>query len=1297
MDFFTVGIREIDRGPDKGQFEIFPNFVIGRSKDLMVRGKHFYAVWDEASGLWSTDEYDVQRLVDEELARYAEEASKNGTEYKVKYLRNATNGGWYSFRKFVQNISDNSHELDSNLTFANSEVKKADYVSKRLPYPLASGDISAWDELIGTLYAPEEREKIEYHIGAVVAGDSKKIQKFVVFYGPGGTGKSTMMNCIEKLFTGYTTTFEAKALTSNNAAFATEVFKDNPLVAICHDTDLSKMEDNSKFNSIISHEGMTMNEKYKPSYTGTVNAFLFIGTNQPVKISDAKSGIIRRLIDVNPTGEKLAPNHYHALMAQIDFELGAIAHHCLEVYRSRGKNYYNNYRPLEMMYQTDIFFNFIEAYYDIFTEQNGASLKQAYHLYKEYCSQTGIERPLAQYKVREELRNYFDEFKDRHTLEDGSQVRSYYIGFNADKFKAPTAEEDRPFSLVLEETTSLFDLEFAEMPAQGSRLNEFGNEVPMYRWANVRTTLAEIDTHEVHYVKVPEKHIVIDFDLTDEDGHKSLELNLAAASEWPPTYAELSKGEHGVHLHYTFDGDVTELASVYSEGIEVKTLLGDASLRRRLTKCNNVPVATINGGLPIKEKKKVMDEQVIQSEKHLRTMIENNLQKKYNPGTKASIDFIKKLLDEAYDSGVEYNVEDMRSRIMAFANGATNQALLALHTVQKMKFKSDHNQAEEKVPGAAFGAYAATQVAASDSRNAFFDIEVFPNLFVVCWKFEDAPEKSTIKMINPSPAEIEALFKLKLIGFYNRRYDNHVLYARFLGFNNEQLYKVSQKIISGAVGSMFGEAYGLSYADIWDYSSLKQSLKKFEIDLGLRHMELNLPWDEPVRDEDIPKIVEYCVNDVLATEATHKARIADFTARLILAELSGLTPNDTTQKHTAKIIFGNDRNPQSKFVYTDLSEMFPGYKYDPYNVEQKSSYRGEDPSEGGYVYAEEGMYENVAVLDVASMHPTSIIALNAFGEYTPKFADLLNARLAIKHGRYDEARKMLDGRLEPYLEDEKQAKDLSYALKIVINIVYGLTSAKFDNPFKDPRNVDNIVAKRGALFMIELKHQCQARGMKVVHIKTDSIKVVDPTPEDIQFIMEFGEKYQYTFEHETTYKKFCLVNDAVYIAAAVIPASPDQNHNGNKDAWKLKWEAVGAQFQHPYVFKKLFSKEPIERQDLYETKQVGKGAIHIDFESVRNPDNKTKGTDGLQFIGRIGRFLPVTAESGGGILYRVAEVEGEMRRYAVSGTKGYLWMESNVAESLGNAVEVDQSYFEMLLRQAYAAIEKHGDADAFMQ
>lgn len=1277
MDFFTVGIRDGKKGEPP---EIFPDFIVGRSKDLMVRGRAFYAIWDEEAGLWSVDEYDVQRLVDQELQRYAEEAKKNGIEYKVKYLRSFGSNGWSMFRKFLQNISDNAHELDTSLTFANTETKKTDYVSRRLSYPLTPGDVSAWDELVGTLYSPEERAKIEYFIGAIVAGDAKKIQKFVVFYGPGGTGKSTIMNIIEKLFEGYSTTFDAKALSSSNAAFATEVFSRNPLVAICQDTDLSKMEDNSRLNSIISHEDMTMNEKYKPSYTSRVNAFLFMGTNQPVRISDAKSGMIRRLIDVNPTGHKLTPNHYHSLMAKIDFELGAIAHHCLEVYRSMGKNYYNTYQPLEMMFQTDIFFNFIEANYDIFRSQNGASLKQAYTLYKEYCAETGIERPLPQYKVREELRNYFDDFKDRYTVE-GVTIRSYYLGFNADKFKVSTPKGDAPFTLVMEDETSLFDLEYADMPAQGARVNEFGNEVPSYRWANVKTTLAEIDTKELHYVKVPDSHIVIDFDLKDDDGNKSLELNLAAASEWPPTYAELSKGGNGVHLHYNYDGDVTELAQNYAEGIEVKTLLGDASLRRRLSKCNNVPVATINSGLPVKEKKKMLDKQTIQSEKGLRDLIGRNLQKQIHPGTKPSIDFIHKILEDAYLSGMQYDVEDMRSSVIAFANNSTNQPLQALKMVKSMKWKSDHTETETSLKGAAFGTYAAVQEAAKDDRNVFFDIEVYPNLFAVCWKFEDAPESSIVRMINPSPAEVEALFKLKLIGFNNRRYDNHILYARFLGYDNDQLYRLSQRIISGSVGSMFGEAYNLSYADIYDYSSKKQSLKKFEIELGLKHLELNLPWDQPVAEADIPRIMEYCCNDVMATEATHKARKADFTAREILSELSGLTPNDTTQRHTAKIIFGNERNPQSKFVYTDLSTIFPGYSYDPFR-DPKSLYKGEDPSEGGYVYAEHGMYENVAVLDVASMHPTSIINLNLFGdEYTPKFADLLNARLAIKHGDYSAARKMLDGRLAPYLEDENQAKDLSYALKIVINIVYGLTSAKFDNAFRDQRNVDNIVAKRGALFMIELKAQCQALGMQVVHIKTDSIKLVNPSPEDIKFVMDFGNQYGYSFEHETTYKKFCLTNDAVYIAK-----KEDDS-----------WEAVGAQFQHPYVFKKLFTKEPTTRKDLYETKQVTKGSIYIDFDAVQKPMYADRGISGLSFVGRIGRFLPVTPESGGGILYRVAEVDGEVKRYAVSGTKGFFWIEASVAEAQGGSVEVDESYFETLLRQAYVAIEKYGDADAFME
>lgn len=1249
MDFFRIK----ERHARNGVIEIYPDFRVTRSKDLMIRGRAFYAIWDEKVGLWSTDEYDVQRLVDEELLRYVDEhTATNEGSVQVKLLSDFSSSSWLQFRNYVGHLSDSSRQLDENLTFSNSEVKKEDYVSRRLPYPLAPGDHSAWDELVGVLYDPEERAKIEWAIGAIISGDAKHIQKFLVLYGKGGTGKSTVLNIIQKLFEGYYTTFEAKALTSSSNAFATEVFKSNPLVAIQHDGDLSKIEDNAKLNSIISHEDMTMNEKYKPSYMARINAFLFMGTNKPVKITDAKSGIIRRLIDVRPTGELLQPKHYQYLMSQIDFQLGAIAHHCLETYREMGKDYYSGYRPLEMMLQTDVFFNYIEAHYDIFKEHNGTTLRAAYELYRKWCEDTLVEYKMPQYRFREELKNYFGEFHDRHEMPDGTRVRSWYSDFRAENFKTQVQKDEQVFSLVMDETVSLLDDILNDMPAQYANKHE----TPSKKWADVETVLEDLDTSKIHYVKVPQNHIVIDFDLTDETGEKSLEKNLEAASQWPPTYAEYSKGGGGIHLHYEYEGDVDELARVYEDGIEIKVYTGDSSLRRRLSKCNNVPVAKISSGLPLREKK-MINTQTVKSEMGLRDLIMRNLRKEIHPGTKPSVDFIHKILEDAYKSGMSYDVTDLRPKILAFANGSTNQALACLKLVQTMEFKS-----EDAMPPA--------PDLPKDDRIVFFDVEVYPNLFVVCWKYRGDDE--VVRMINPTPQQIEELLSLKLVGFNCRRYDNHILYGRLMGYSNEQLYQLSQKLISGSPNAYFGEAYNLSYADIYDFSSKKQSLKKFQLELGITHMESELPWDQPVPPEKVDQVVDYCCNDVNTTESTFESRIEDFIAREILADLSGLSVNDTTQKHTSKIVFGDDKKPQDKFIYTDLSEMFPGYKYEF----GKSEYRGEITGEGGYVYAEPGMYEDVALLDVASMHPTSIEALNLFGEYTDNFSALKQARLAIKHGDLESAKKMLGGKLARHLTDENQAEALSYALKIVINIVYGLTSAKFDNSFRDPRNIDNIVAKRGALFMIDLKHFVQAQGFTVAHIKTDSIKIPNATPEIIEMVMEFGDQYGYTFEHEATYEKMCLVNDAVYVA---------KSYPGRKPA---KWTAVGAQFQHPYVFKTLFSKEPIEFKDLCETKSVTT-ALYLDFDAVEKPMHEYIGPI---FVGKVGSFCPIKEGKGGGLLLR--EKDGKM--YAATGTKGYFWMESEMVKSLKKQKDIDMGYFEKLVYDAKEQLAKYGDVTQFL-
>lgn len=1242
MDFYEIK----ERSTRNGVIEIFPDFKVGRSKDLMVRGKSFYAVWDQEAGMWSTDEYDIQRLVDADLYEYRKKVmERTDATVQVKSMSNFSSRSWSSFKSFLQNLSDNSHQLDEKLTFANTEVKKKDYVSRRLPYPLENGSYEAYDELISVLYEPEERAKLEWAIGAIVAGDAKDIQKFIVLYGEAGAGKSTILNIIQKLFAGYYTTFEAKALTSSSNAFSTEVFKSNPLVAIQHDGDLSKIEDNTKLNSIVSHEEMTMNEKYKPSYMARVNCFLFMATNRPVKITDAKSGIIRRLIDVRPSGRKIASRRYQALIQQIDFELGSIAQHCLEVYREMGKLYYASYRPLEMILQTDVFFNYIESNYHIFKEQDGVSLSQAYDMYKTYCDESLIDFKLPRHKFREELKNYFKTFSDVKRV-DGKQVRSYYSEFMADRFTSvlDPDKEEHPNSLVIDAKESIFDELRAECLAQYATRSG----IPGLKWDNVTTKLKDLDTSKIHYVKLPDRHIVIDFDLKDENGEKSLEKNLEAASKWPPTYAEYSKSGKGIHLHYIYEGDVSKLSRVYDDEIEVKVFTGKSSLRRKFKRCNNIPLATINSGLPLKGDK-MINSDVVKSEIGLRNLIKRNLNKEIHPSTKPSMDFIYKILQDAYDSGMVYDVTDMRPEILIFANNSTNQADYCVKLITQMQFKSE----AESTPDMNY----------ENDELIFYDVEVFPNLFVVVWKPMGKPK---VTMINPEPAELEELMKFKLVGFNCRRYDNHILYARYIGYTIEQLYTLSQRIIKGSKNSMFREAYGLSYTDVYDFSSKKQGLKKFQIELGLHKQETPFKWDEPVPEDKWWLIADYCGNDVETTEAVFKEREQDYVARLILAELSGLTPNDTTQQHTAKIIFGNDPRPQEKFVYTDLSEMFPGYTFDL----GKSEYKGETTGEGGYVYAEPGMYHNVTLLDIASMHPRSLIEMNMFGVYTKNYEELLDARLAIKNKKFNVAKKMLGGILAKYLHEDDDASNLAYALKIALNIVYGLTSAKFDNKFKDPKNIDNIVAKRGALFMIDLKHEVQKRGFSVIHIKTDSIKIPDATKDIIDFVMEFGKSYGYTFVHETTFEKMCLVNDSVYIA---------KDQTG-------EWVATGAQFAQPYVYKTLFSNEKIEFKDLCETKAVTT-ALYLDMN-----ENLPEGEHAYHFVGKVGEFCPIKPGVNGGILLR----ESNDTFHAANGTKGFRWLEAAMVKSLKKEKDIDRSYYAHLVDEAIKTIAKFGDFEQFI-
>ena len=1291
LDFFTISTRSTKRGV----IEIYPKFIIKKSSDLMIRGGDFYAIWVEERGLWSTDEQDALQLIDRELAKYAEEnRNRFESNIKVLYLWDSETGIIDNWHKYCQKqMRDSFHTLDDKLIFSNTKLVKKDYASKKLNYPLEEGACPAYEKLISTLYSKEERHKIEWAIGSIITGDSKTIQKFVVLYGAAGTGKSTILNIIQQLFDGYYSVFDAKALGSSSNSFALEAFKGNPLVAIQHDGDLSRIEDNTRLNSLVSHEMMTVNEKFKSTYSNRFKCFLFMGTNQPVKITDGKSGLIRRLIDVSPSGNKLSPKEYKEAVKQVSFELGAIASHCRDVYLD-DPGAYDNYIPIAMLGASNDFYNFIIDNYHVFKKDDGTTLKAAWEMYKTYCDEAKVPWSLSKMKFKEELKNYFRDFKERFVSDDGSRIRSFYIGFRTDKFENEIEESKKSQGdkswIHFDSIESIFDKECADCLAQYAS----SKETPSKKWDDVSSTLKDLDTSKLHYVKVPENHIVIDFDIPNEKGEKSFDRNLAAASSWPPTYAELSKSGAGIHLHYIYAGDVTRLSRVYDDHIEIKVYTGKSSLRRKLTKCNNIPIATINSGLPMKGDAKLINKDVVQTEKGLRTTIKKCLNKEVHPNTKSNIDFINDILAKAYNSGISYDVSDMKNAVFAFAANSTNQADYCIKLVNKMKFKSN----EPSV----------SSVNADDEAIVFYDVEVFPNLFLVNWKVA-GDGKPVVRMINPKPSEIEDILKFKLVGFNCRRYDNHILYARLMGYTEEQLYNLSQRIINekkGTKGTLFSEAFNISYTDVYDFAAKKQSLKKWEIELGIHHQELGLPWDKPVPEERWIEVAEYCDNDVIATEAVFNHLKADFTARKILADVAGLTPNDTTNTLTTKIIFGSNRKPQDQFNYRDMGiqdenpktmyipgsidcdleytifndngrPVFPGYVYD----NGKSTYRGEEVGEGGYVYSEPGMYGNVALLDIASMHPSSIVAEELFGsEYTARFNDILQARIAIKHKEFDRAKTMLGGALAKYLNDEGMAADLAQALKIAINSVYGLTSASFENPFNDPRNKDNIVAKRGALFMVNLKHEVQSKGFTVAHIKTDSIKIPDATPEIIEFVMDYGRLYGYNFEHEATYDRMTLVNDAVYIAKYKDGVECEKLYGYIPDKNKKKagkWDATGTQFQVPYVFKTLFSKEPIEFEDMCETKSVS-SALYLDMN-----EKLPEGEHNYQFIGKVGLFCPIKPGCGGGELVREAkDKKGNTKYDSATGASGYRWLESEMVRVLAKENDIDRSYYDKLVTDA---------------
>lgn len=1251
-DFVRIEKRQIGNRQTNGEvYQLSIDFNVGRLKDIVIQGGEFVAFFNAETGFWEDKgnfyEFARKLLYEAAEAERAAHPDQTITVLDPKHLSSKVPAKIDSLCKACE--VNKPILFNQVVLWQGDRPEREDYATMTMSYRPVDHACPNYDELMSVLYSPENRTMMEWLAGAALCGDGNKIDKFVYLEGDPGSGKSTFLNIVESVFGEYGSSFKAEDLASTNGMFATAQFKKGPLVAIQHDGDLSKIETNITLNNIISHEPININEKYARSYYIRLNTLLFIGSNYPLRLTDSMSGLLRRCLDPVPTGKLLPIDKYNVLYSGALHEIGAIANRFIDVYKEFGARAYNGYRSSRIVRTGNQLGYWVERNRDIEWARDGECLLSTeYALYRSFCESTAI-KPISKSLFERQIKFFWDTAIEEVTDNQSKDVRFIDYVWKRKPFGKPifslyedeeyTGTSDTPndfLTFTSKSDASLIDL-IKDCPAQYST----ENGTPRKRWSDVETTMSSIVSTELHYVKLPHNHIVIDLDCKNLSGGKDRDINFAKIRELglPPTYGEFSKSGEGIHLHYIFAGcDPSLLTNLIDADVEVKVFSGNASLRRRFSYGNNLPVATISSGIPMREQKDVVIQDGIKDAKHLENVVRKGLRGEYG-SHKVTVEFLDFIIRQCKDKDMSYDLEGYYDQLLEYASNSTNHATQMMAIVVKMPLKNG----------------------VTEKPIVFFDFEVFPNYNTFCWKILGADKGNKERF--PTASFIQTMIsKYNLIGFNNKEYDNAIMYEILQGTSPQRLYELSKALTAkGSRTRVSKEAKRLSYSDIYDFCNKKQSLKKWEVDIGIHHQECPHNWDSPLPETAFDEVDEYCLNDVFASEKVFLKNQEDWEARKLLVYLTGLTMNDSTNDLTAALIFGDNIAPQDQFIYTDLSTIFPGYEYHMENGNCVSSYHERIIGEGGYVDAVLGFYTMVGVDDVESMHPTSACELNIFGtHYTQRFRELVNTRKAAKNANEEFIRTAFNGKVWKYItENNVDFKSLSKSLKVPINAVYGLTSAKFPNRFKDPRNVDNIVAKRGALMIMSLQDKLKSEGRVPVHIKTDSIKNPDYTQELHDEICEYAAKYGYRFTIEEFYTVFCVFNKAEYLAY---------------DAAKGKWDFRGATFQNKYVFKTLLGGD-IKKEDYLLTKSVKDSAMYL----------------GEDFIGKNVNVICAKPHYGKQMTRRSGDSVS-----SVTGTKGLYFMEYEEAIDGDFYEYLNMDYYDDLVRKAKGQIEEFVPWETFV-
>lgn len=452
-------------------------------------------------------------------------------------------------------------------------------------------------------------------------------------------------------------------------------------------------------------------------------------------------------------------------------------------------------------------------------------------------------------------------------------------------------------------------------------------------------------------------------------------------------------------------------------------------------------------------------------------------------------------------------------------------------------------------------------VALSKQTIMIYDVEIFKkdDLYV----FKDYFTKEVFVINN----DLESLRKFYLeyrdslfIGYNNISYDNNIFRSQLQGKNP---YHVSKAVIESDDRALMYKMFDTKKTPLFSmdlyHDNRGFSLKEHAAFLGLNIMETQVDFDldRELTDDEKVLNVEYCKNDVAATELRFEQNLPMLLAKVVLAAKFGLDKlslSMTNASLTATIlgaIKSEDRGDERDYYELpngflienqDVLDNMTGELPDKiaFSVERRDV--RVDLGEGGshsakpsFINVTEPMYHN----DATSLHPSSIelfdlASRNIPEEYKGRYTQIIKDRVEAKHNK----NKMItiNG-----VEVFGWVLDMGY--KLPLNTKYGAMGYKF-NKLYDARN-RLLVCLVGQLAFFDLLEKLEPH-VKIIQTNTDAIDMIPNSDKDLEaseviikdwetrtgYNME-SEKYVEMFQKDVNNYVQRMDNDEVNIVGAI--------------------------------------------------------------------------------------------------------------------------------------------------------------------